>query len=198
MRFYRLEKTNYFKVWTFQILKALGYSLLITILLMLAFGYKFMIVISGSMQPALPLGSLVIVTPCDYEDLQDGDIVTMDLNGYTVTHRIIGKYDASKKDGKSVLKKGDAGYDEATYWVTKGDANDTIDGPLTGNVIGVVAENHAFTFLGEIVRYVRANATLVVISLIILVVFVLILQYLRSRMIKDDIECYEFEEDDEE
>ena len=55
MKFYRLEKTNYFKVWFFAILKSLLISLLISIALLVVLGYKFMIVSSGSMEPVMPV-----------------------------------------------------------------------------------------------------------------------------------------------
>ena len=61
MKFYRLEKTNYFKVWSFAIIKSLLLSVLISIALLVVCGYKFMIVSSGSMEPTLPVGSLVVV-----------------------------------------------------------------------------------------------------------------------------------------
>ena len=70
MRFYRLEKPNRFLDWTYAIIKAFSISLLLTMILMLCLGYKFMIVTSGSMEPTLPIGSMVIVTPCEYEDYQ--------------------------------------------------------------------------------------------------------------------------------
>ena len=98
MKFYRLEKTNYFKVWFFAILKSLLISLLISIALLVVLGYKFMIVSSGSMEPVMPVGSLVVVTPCDYEDLKLGDIVTMEGSGYNLTHRVYGK----KIDGEII------------------------------------------------------------------------------------------------
>jgi len=65
MRFYRLEKDNYFKIWGAAIFRALAYALIATIAIMLMSGYKFMIVSSGSMEPTLPVGSLVIVSPCE-------------------------------------------------------------------------------------------------------------------------------------
>jgi len=192
MRFYRLEKDNYFKIWGAAIFRALAYALIATIAIMLMSGYKFMIVSSGSMEPTLPVGSLVIVSPCEYEDLKYNDIVTMDAGGINLTHRIVGKYGS---DG-SLLKPGDAGYEESQYWVTQGDASQTSDGPLTDNVVGIVHEGHAWSWLGTVVRYVRANYTLLIIMLMLVVAFVSVIEWLKGKMQINDIEVYET--DDEE
>lgn len=194
MRFYRLEKENYFKTWAYAGFKALAFSLLITIAIMIFSGYKFMIVSSGSMEPVLPVGSLVIVTPCDYEDLELGDIVTMNASGINLTHRVIGKVDPTGK--KAYLVPGDEGYADTLTWVTKGDASDTIDGPLNDEIVGKVYDSHAFGWVGTVVRYVRANYTMLIILFIIIIAFVSILEWLKGKLVVDDIECYE--NDDEE
>lgn len=194
MKFYRLEKKNYFKYYAVALLKSIGIALFVTIALMLIGGYKFMIVSSGSMEPTLPVGSLVIVTPCDYDDLKLGDIVTFEGNGINFTHRIVGKkYDTGS--GYVKVEPGDPNYDNA-WWYTKGDANNNEDGPLTKNVVGKVYENHCFTFTGLIVRYVRANYILVIVFAIILIAFIEVLKYLREKLEPDDIECYENDEED--
>ena len=75
------------------------------------------IVIGGaSMEPAIPLGSAVVVTPVDSSVLLVGDVVSMkvDESATTYTHRIVDVVD--RPDGR---------------WVrTKGDANDTLDPTL--------------------------------------------------------------------
>ena len=80
MRFYRLEKENLWTYWGYAILKSFALALGIVVLLAIIMGYKFMIVSSGSMAPTLPVGSLVMVTPCEYDDLELGDIVTISPN----------------------------------------------------------------------------------------------------------------------
>ena len=197
MRFYRLEKDNKFGYWAYVVFKGIAIALIITIALMLLCGYKFMIVSSGSMEPYLPVGSLVIVTPCEYEDLELGDIVTMDAGGIYLTHRIVGKFDAKNPNDKySILKPGDEGYDEETRWVTQGDANAEPDGVLNDDVVGRVYESHAFGWVGTCVRYIRTHYTMLIIMLIIFAVFFYGMDWLKNQMVPDDIECYET--DDEE
>lgn len=222
MRFYRLEKNNYFQYWAYALFKGFAISLILTLLIMLVSGYKFMIVSSGSMEPKLPVGSLVIVTPCEYEDLELHDIVTMDAGGINLTHRIVGKYNASydeqattgiasmpyllplselSEEVKSALTPEEQTqlqqkYDSTMWWVTKGDNSDTIDGALTDNVVGKVYEAHAFGWVGTVVRYVRSNYMMLIIMLILLMAFISVLEWLKNQMIPDDIEVYENDEDE--
>lgn len=210
MRFYRLEKDNLFKKWGYAIFKSLALALVGTVIIMLIAGYKFMIVSSGSMEPTLPVGSLVIVTPCEYEDLREGDIVTMDASGINLTHRIVGKYngvigqvvqylslkDCYDEDGNVIQSLLDQ-YNAEEYWVTKGDNSDTVDGKLTRGIVGKVYDEHAFTWLGDVVRYVRANYQMLIVLLVLFGVFITVLEWLKNKMIPDDIECYEYEDDED-
>lgn len=195
MKFYRLEKTNYFKVWTMAILKSLGLGLMLTIAIMIIFGYKFMIVSSGSMEPVMPVGSLIIVTPCDYEDLKLGDIVTMEGSGINLTHRIHGK--VIDQGGEWVIiDEDDPRYNSSeAIWYTKGDNTETVDGPLTKNIVGKVYENHIFKIVGVLVRYVKANYIMIIILAILLIGFVEVLNYLKGKLEIEDVECYENDEE---
>jgi signal peptidase len=72
-------------------------------------GYiKPLVVISGSMEPAIMTGDLIVDTPVDTASLQPGEVVSLhsDLADTLVTHRIrtITKTDA----GYSITLKGDA------------------------------------------------------------------------------------------
>lgn len=206
MRFYRLEKENKFKYWSYVTFKGIVFAIIITILVMLIAGYKFMIVSSGSMAPTLPVGSLVVVTPADYEDLEYRDIVTMNAGGIALTHRIVGKYNknydyanpANNKNGeKEYLVPGDEGYEEEYWWVTKGDYEDApLDGILNNEIIGKVYDAHAFGWVGSIVRYIRANFKMVAIMLILLIAFISTIEWLKNKLIPEDIEVYEAEDEE--
>jgi len=53
-------------------------------------GYKTMAVLSGSMEPNIPVGSLIYVIPRGFEYLEVGDVVSFKVGGNTiVTHRIV-------------------------------------------------------------------------------------------------------------
>ena len=70
-------------------------------------GRELFIIAGGSMEPAIPIGSLVIVTPADTRTIAIGDVVTIRAdNGVVVTHRVSGVVDLP--DGRSFELKGDA------------------------------------------------------------------------------------------
>lgn len=76
-------------------------------------GLQVFTVLSGSMEPALPVGALIYVRPVDASTLTPGDVITFLLDERTVaTHRIT-----------QVLSEG-----EDLRFVTKGDANTSEDG----------------------------------------------------------------------
>lgn len=68
-------------------------------------------VLSGSMVPRLPVGSVVVDRPVNPESLRVGDIVTYSLGKNLITHRVV----AIKRDANGPV------------FTTKGDANDSAD-----------------------------------------------------------------------
>ena len=86
-------------------------------------GVKMYAVTSPSMEPALEVGSLIVVLPQKFDRFQTGDIVTYYINPslQTATHRIVG-VDNQKQ-----------------IFMTKGDNNEQADAPvLYGNTVGKV------------------------------------------------------------
>ncbi|MBQ3481481.1 MAG: signal peptidase I [Oscillospiraceae bacterium] len=73
------------------------------------FGYRAYSVVSGSMEPALPVGSVVYVEPAGISQIRAGDIIAFDDDGTVVTHRVI-----ENRPQESVF-------------ITKGDANKSTD-----------------------------------------------------------------------
>ncbi|HPX93366.1 MAG TPA: signal peptidase I [Bacillota bacterium] len=85
-------------------------------------GYTPYVVLSGSMEPAIPTGALIYVRATDPYRVKEGDPITFHLNqgGPVATHRVI-EIDATNR-----------------YFITKGDANNSPDGmPVQfSNLIG--------------------------------------------------------------
>ena len=198
MRFYRLEKEGFFKdIWS-KLFRAFGFSLLISIILATILGYKFMIVSSGSMEPKLPVGSLIMSTPVEFEELELGDIVTMNKGGIYLTHRIEGKRDVN---GKILPLPGEEGFSQEAwdngFWYTQGDNSNTPDGILSEEeLVGKVYEAHCYTWLGDVVMYIKANTMMLIIYGIILVAFVWVIFWVKDNLNPDDIECYENDEEE--
>ena len=72
-------------------------------------GYEIFAVVSGSMEPALPAGSLVYVKRADPTAVTPGQIIAFRDEGETVTHRVVENRTA-----------------EGSF-ITRGDANETDD-----------------------------------------------------------------------
>ena len=81
------------------------------------FGYSFFRVYTGSMEPSIPVGSLILTKETDIEDIEINDIVSFYskekyMQGKIITHRVVGK--DQSPDGK-------------IYLTTRGDANSAAD-----------------------------------------------------------------------
>lgn len=94
-------------------LSILCYIVIIVLVLILApmiIGYKPVVVLSGSMEPAYPVGSLIYYKTASFEDIDKNDAITFYIDSDTlVTHRVVVKNEISQT------------------FVTKGDANPTND-----------------------------------------------------------------------
>lgn len=110
-------------------------------------GYQMYIVLSGSMGPTFEAGSVVFVKPTEPTQLQAGDIITYKGNEESetlTTHRIM-----------EVINDGTLSF------VTKGDANDVLDGSAVpaANVVGKV--HHFVPYLGNIMAFTQTKKGLV-------------------------------------
>ena len=84
-------------------------ALIITVFFLVP-GIRPMIVMSGSMEPVMPTGSLCFVnTHCDFSDVKTNDIITYTVMDAKITHRAV---KINKEEG---------------YLVTKGDNNESED-----------------------------------------------------------------------
>lgn len=90
-------------------------------------------VVSGSMEPEIPVGSLIIAAPDDYEKLQKGDIVVYSSALSEVTHRVV----SNDTIVREVITKGDANAQEdmnpVPYYQIIGKVRFHI--PLAGNIL---------------------------------------------------------------
>ena len=110
------------------------------------FGYGTAIVMSGSMEPTLHVGDLVIVKQAGVDELSEGDIAVY-LSGDTlIIHRIVYMLDDGNA-GKTV--------------VFKGDANNVADDPISGTrVLGKYAGS--VQFLGSVLLGIRNPISMIV------------------------------------
>lgn len=125
------------------------------------FGFGVTVVLSGSMEPELSVDDLVIVTRQD--DYQIGDVVVYQDGRSLVIHRI------QDIDGETV--------------VTKGDANNTEDDPISSKYIKGKAVFH-IPFVGLIARFMKTPAAFILILIAAAALFEI--PYLRERKKAED------------
>jgi signal peptidase len=112
-------------------------------------GWQVETVLSGSMEPAIPVGGVVVTCPVSPEDVRAGDIITFRSGGHHVTHRVTAVVEGSP-----------------ARFVTRGDANEDAD-PVpvaTGDVVGRVL--FSLPFLGYLAAFVRTPAGFVLTLLV--------------------------------
>lgn len=130
-------------------------------------GYKSFAVVSGSMEPNIHVGSIVYSKPVEFDQLKKGDIISFKLSEDTmVTHRI---YEVDKVN---------------RTFITKGDANENIDGQKVSfdNVVGKV--QFIIPFIGYISIYMKTPLGIAAVCFIIGIM--IILNYLPDLITKDN------------
>lgn len=126
-------------------------------------------VLTGSMEPSYPVGSLIYVKPVDAARLKSGDVITflVDENNTTATHRIVEV--VHDTDGK-------------LRFLTKGDANDTVDPTLVleDNVVG--SPIATIPYLGRLAIHLQTKAGMLrVISISCILALLVIAPELLTR-----------------
>ena len=105
------------------------------------FGIRSYVVVTGSMKPALPVGSMVFTAPKNVYEV--GNIITFKRGNIAITHRI---YDI--KDGK-IITKGDANNAPDSQVVLKSDiiGRDVAVVPFIGRFTGFIKTPLGFGLL---------------------------------------------------
>ena len=68
------------------------------------FGYGFLVVVTGSMEPEIEQEELIVIK--EFNEYNVGDIVTYETDGYLVTHRIV------QINNDEIITKGDSNNEE--------------------------------------------------------------------------------------
>jgi signal peptidase len=114
------------------------------------FGWRADTVLSGSMEPALPVGCVQVTKPVKPEDIKVGDIITFrsPTNGKLMSHRVV-----AVEEGQSYQFR------------TRGDANEDADPYLVPaeNVVGRVC--FKLSHVGYVVEYLKTPIGFVLLGL---------------------------------
>lgn len=117
---------------------ALGLLVLVAVVAGALFGVRPVVITSGSMEPSVATGALVITRTVPAAELEVGDVVTVPTStGSRVTHRIVAVDDAGS--GVILTLRGDANPvpDEELYPVSSADRL-LVDVPLVGYVLSAM------------------------------------------------------------
>lgn len=134
--------TNIF-YWTTIILLVVACGLVTSSAFNLPYGAKLYSVMSGSMEPNIPVGSLIISTKGEYNT---GDVIIYKSGDSSTTHRIVDV----KTDGQESL------------FLTKGDANNSNDGKLVSKSLILGKVFFAIPLLGYFSAYIKTLPGLII------------------------------------
>ena len=128
------------------------------------FGWKPLVVISGSMEPTLNVGGLLYYKKIDLNDFKKDDILVFKSGKHIVSHRVVEK--------------------KEFCFVTKGDANNNIDNNVVNNsyVLGR-GTNWCIPYLGYYVSFLYNNK----IIMFLVITMMLWLSYKEKKKIKSNI-----------
>ncbi len=114
------------------------------------FGYKPLVVLSGSMEPTFKVGSVIYYEPLNGEEIKEKDIIVYKLDDKFVTHRV------------NRIENG--------VYYTKGDANNSEDSlpPTIDNIVGKVNKVHII-LVGYYIKFINDHIYLAVVAVVILV-----------------------------
>ena len=152
----------------------IGTAILLAVIILLIpmstprlFGYDMYNVVSGSMEPAIPAGSMIFVQTAEAKDLTEGEVIAFYSGGSVVVHRVTNN---NTVEGK-ISTKGDANADEDFTTV------------LYKEVIGVV--KYHVPYLGDISSNLTSSfGKVYLLALIILgLLFHLLAARLRALLI---------------
>lgn len=126
------------------------------------FGYGFYSVLTGSMEPTIHTGSLIITKQTKPEDIKVNDIITFkskNTNNLT-THRVI------------EIKN-----DDSIKFITQGDANNTKDPAPIDSSLFVGKVVFFIPFLGSIALFIKSNLLVI---FLVLILFLTISKYIKK------------------
>lgn len=142
----------------------IGIATVVIVVVCLAFQLRPQVVVSGSMEPTLPVGSLLLVASTPADELRTGDIVTVERprGRGLVTHRIVS---ATLHDGLATVE-------------LKGDANATVD---PDPYVVRSADRLVVSIPGAGYVAAAVKSPFIMTALVLLVVAVLISGFVRPR-----------------
>ena len=116
------------------------------------FGYTPLVVLTGSMEPNLPVGSVIYYKEAAKEDIKEGDIITFKgRDNQFISHRV-----------SRILGDGE--------YQTKGDANNVDDAlPVYYKDVKGKVLNKAIPYIGHYIKFINDHLYIVIVAMVILI-----------------------------
>lgn len=126
---------------------------MVIILIPFLMGHKPVVVLSGSMEPVYPVGSMIYYTPSDFNDIKVGDAITFKLGGGAlVTHRVIEKNNENQE------------------FTTKGDNNETVDTkPVSYEMVVGKTGSVVIPYIGFISTYIKEIPIVITLGMVLII-----------------------------
>ncbi len=128
-------------------------------------GFRSYTVLSGSMEPVYPVGSVIVVRPATAENVSVGDAITFNLSVDTVaTHRVV-----------------EIDFEDRQF-VTQGDQSDFRDAPISFDAL-IGKPMFAIPYLGYAVRWMLnpPGRYIMIITIAILVILCFLPDIFKKR-----------------
>lgn len=141
------------------------------------FGIKIFCIISGSIEPNISVNDLVIIKEVPQDEIQVNDIISYDINGEIITHRVVDIYENANGE---------------IQYITQGDANNIEDSTpiiyenIKGKYIGKIPQ------VGRIVLALKSKTTLGIV-LTVLITLYIFEQRTNRKKIRRNNERIEYE-----
>ena len=145
------------------------------------FGYRIYNVLTNSMvgdaEDCFKAGDIIIVKLMEPEEVEVGDIITFvpgrDERSY-LTHRVVEvNHELNGMPG--------------IYFVTRGDANNSDDPPISGSML-VGKKVFTISGMGAVIKFIRANFVITMIFVVAAFAFIMLLRYYFAKPKDEDLE----------
>ena len=132
------------------------------------FGYKPMVIVSGSMEPAIKTNSMVIVKKAPYEDMDVDDIILYKQGDNYIVHRVI------NKTNEGILTKGDNNNFDDGYLLS--------DEDVRGKIISIWnAPAFLISYFMVAKKNIAQNPYILITTIVLVILFVFILKKLLKK-----------------
>jgi len=137
------------------------------------FGYKFYVILTGSMSPNIEVGDLIITKETPIEEIKVNDVITFgnEGNSEVVTHRV-----------KDIIN------DNGVQFATQGDANNTRDfNPVKGELVQGKVVNQ-IPKVGTAIKFMNENLLKIILAIFIISIIIIVTTHIRKKTKRKKVE----------